>query len=254
VRLFEGRAVGIPMGAEDAYQLTAAAVAAAWGPRTQGVLLASPSNPTGTLVSPIELHAIADECAARRAVCIVDEIYGELVYDGAPATVLAHTDDAFVVNSFSKTWGMTGWRLGWLVCPEWAVDAVERLEQNLYISAPTVAQEAALACFTPEVWAEVERRRLEFNRRRDVLVDGLRSLGAGVPVVPGGAFYVYADISRFSPSSTAWARRALDEAGVACTPGTDFGTYRAESHVRFSYTAPLARIEAALGRLAPLFA
>lgn len=249
VRLFDGVDVGVPVGADTDYQLTAALTAAAWTERTTGVLLATPSNPTGTTVPPAELAAIADVAAARNGALYVDEIYGELVYDVAPSTVLAHTADAFVVNSFSKTFGMTGWRLGWLVCPEWAVDAVTRLAQNVYISAPAVAQAAGLACFQPAVWAIVEERRGAFQTRRDLLVDGLRRLGFGVPVVPQGAFYVYADCTRFGDDSAAVARHLLHTAGVACTPGADFGTEAGHRHLRFSYTAPVDRIALALERM-----
>jgi len=201
-------------------------------------------------VPPGELAAIADVVADRGGALYVDEIYGELVYDVAPATVLAHTDQAFVVNSFSKTFGMTGWRLGWLVCPDWALDAVTRITQNAYISAPAVAQAAGVACFEPAVWDLVEERRREFQRRRDVLVDGLRRLGFVVPVVPQGAFYVYADCTRFGDDSGEVAHRLLETAGVACAPGDDFGTAEGHRHVRFSYTAPLARITEALDRMA----
>jgi aspartate/methionine/tyrosine aminotransferase len=241
--------VGVPVGADTDYQLTAALTAAAWTDRTAGVLLATPSNPTGTTVAPAELAAIADVAAARDGALFVDEIYGELVYDREPTTVLASTRDAFVINSFSKTFGMTGWRLGWLVCPDWALDAVTRITQNVYISAPAAAQAAGLACFRPDVWALVEERRLEFRRRRDLLVDGLRRLGFGVPVVPQGAFYVYADCTRFGPDSAAVARHLLHTAGVACTPGDDFGTEAGHQHLRFSYTAPVHRLAEALDRM-----
>ncbi len=249
VRLFDGVDVGVPVGADTGYQLDASLTASAWTERTVGVLLATPSNPTGTTVAPDELAAIADVAAARDGALYVDEIYGELVYDTAPSTVLAHTADAFVVNSFSKTFGMTGWRLGWLVCPDWALDAVTRIAQNVYISAPAVAQAAGLACFQPDVWALVEERRQEFQRRRDLLVGGLRRIGFDVPVVPQGAFYVYADCTRFGDDSAAVARHLLHAAGVACTPGADFGIRAGHRHVRFSYTAPVGRIAQALERI-----
>jgi aspartate/methionine/tyrosine aminotransferase len=250
VHTFDGVARCVPVGAATAYQLTAADVAGAWGERTVGALLATPSNPTGTTVPHPELCAIADTVAARRGTLFVDEIYGELVYDAAPSTILTHTADAFVVNSFSKTFGMTGWRLGWLVCPEWALDAVTRLAQNAYISPPAPSQAAGLACFTPEVWAIVEERRQEFRARRDLLVEGLRALGFGVPIVPQGAFYVYADSSAFGDDSGAVAQRILEACGVACTPGADFGLAEGHRHVRFSYTASAARIAEALDRMA----
>ncbi|HEY1280890.1 MAG TPA: aminotransferase class I/II-fold pyridoxal phosphate-dependent enzyme [Acidimicrobiales bacterium] len=250
VRLYEGTVRGVPVDSGSNYQLTAGLVESAWTERTGGVLLATPSNPTGTVVPPAELTAIADTAAARGGVLYVDEIYGELVYDRAPSTVLGHTDDAFVINSFSKTFGMTGWRLGWLVTPEWALDAVRSLAQNMYISPPAPAQYGALAAFTPEVWDVVAERRHAFQERRDVLVAGLRSIGFGVPVQPEGAFYVYADISAFDDDSAVFARRVLQDAGVAVTPGCDFGRNAAERHVRFSYTTSLDQVHKGLDRLA----
>jgi aspartate/methionine/tyrosine aminotransferase len=250
VRLYGGSVRGVAVGSDSNYQLTARLVDEAWNERTCGVLLATPSNPTGTVVPPAELTAIADTVAARDGVLFVDEIYGELVYDRSPTTVLGHTDDVFVINSFSKTFGMTGWRLGWLVTPEWALDAVRSLAQNMYISPPAPAQHGALAAFTPDVWSIVEERRSAFRERRDLLVAGLRSIGFGVPVRPEGAFYVYADISAFDDDSAAFARRLLDDAGVAVTPGCDFGTNGADRHVRFSYTTSLDRVQEGLDRLA----
>ncbi len=250
VRLNGGVPVGVPVEADTNYQLTAELVTKGWNERTTGVLLATPSNPTGTVVAPGELVAIADAVADAQGTLYVDEIYGELVYDRSPTTVLAHTDDAFVINSCSKTFGMTGWRLGWMVVPPWAVDAVRTLAQNMYISPPAPAQHGALAAFTPEVWAVVEERRQAFQARRDVLVGGLQSIGFGVPVRPEGAFYVYADISAFDADARAFAGRLLHDAGVAVTPGLDFGTHGADRHVRFSYTTSLDQIEEGLDRMA----
>jgi aspartate/methionine/tyrosine aminotransferase len=245
--------VGVPVDASTNFQLTEPLVREAWDDTTRGVLLATPSNPTGTIVPPAQLTAIADAVVDLGGTLLVDEIYGELIYDAPPTTVLAHTDDAFVVNSFSKTFGMTGWRLGWLVCPEWSLDAIERLAQNLYICPPAPAQAAGLAAFTPEVWAEVAGRREAFRQRRDVLVRGLREIGFGVPVLPQGAFYVYADCSRFG-DAPAVAQRLLDEAGVAVTPGLDFGSHRAGDHLRFSYATNINHIEEALDRMAQALA
>ena len=213
------------------------------------MLLASPSNPTGTLVAPPELAAIAAESEARNGVCFVDEIYGELVYDRAAATVLADSDSPFVVNSFSKTFGMTGWRLGWMVCPDWALPAVEALAQNAFIAPPAPAQYGGLAAFTPEVWATVEQRRQAFAARRDVLLDGLRTAGFGVPVTPQGAFYIYARSDALGPDSMGLARRLLDEAGVAAVPGCDFGDHEPGAHLRFSYTTSLDQIAEGVRRL-----
>ncbi|MDQ1423140.1 MAG: hypothetical protein QOD72_638 [Acidimicrobiaceae bacterium] len=254
MRLFEGRARSIPVDAATNYQLTAALVDEHWNDGTTGVLVATPSNPTGTIVAPDELAAIAATVAGRAGVLYVDEIYSELVYDAPTPTILTRTDDAFVVNSFSKTFGMTGWRLGWMVMPEWAIDAVEVLAQNLYISPPAPSQWAGQACFDPAVWQIVADRKEELRRRRDRLIAGLRALGFGIPVVPQGAFYVYADCSAHGDDSAAFARRLLHDAGVAVTPGNDFGTYRAQHHVRFSYTTAITQIEEALDRMTALLA
>src|SRR5581483_146265 len=253
-RMCEAAPVGIPVGAETGYQLTAALVAQRWSGATRAVLLASPSNPTGTLVAPAELAAIAAEAERRGGLSFVDEIYGELVYDRSPATVLAAPglDDrspVFVINSFSKTFGMTGWRLGWMVCPDWALPAVEALAQNAFIAPPAPAQYGGLAAFTPGVWAIVEERRQAFEARRDVLVDGLRTAGFGVPVMPQGAFYVYARSAGLDPDSLRLARRLLDEAGVAAVPGLDFGDHDAAAHLRFSYTTALDQIAEGVRRL-----
>jgi len=250
LRVLGSAARPVAVDADTAWQLTAERVSAAWDDDTAGVLVATPSNPTGTIVPADELHAIAATVDRLDGTLFVDEIYGELVYDVAPSTVLAATDDAFVVNSFSKTFGMTGWRVGWLVCPAWAVATVEALAQNLFISPPTPSQHAALAALSPAGWAVVAERVAEYRARRDVLVAGLRDLGIGVPVVPEGAFYVYADVSAFTDDSAAWCTRLLDEADVAVTPGNDFGHHLADRHVRFSYATGIDRIELALDRLA----
>jgi aspartate/methionine/tyrosine aminotransferase len=254
IRMCEATPVGIPVGAATDYQLTAGLVAERWTAPTRAVLLASPSNPTGTMVAPAELAAIAAEAQHRGGLCFVDEIYGELVYDRAPATVLAApeidgTGTAFVINSFSKTFGMTGWRLGWMVCPDWALAAVEALAQNAFIAPPAPAQYGGLAAFTPEVWGVVEERRRAFATRRDILVEGLRAVGFGVPVMPQGAFYVYARSDGLDGDSMRLARRLLDEAGVAAVPGLDFGDHEPEAHLRFSYTTALDQITEAVRRL-----
>jgi aspartate/methionine/tyrosine aminotransferase len=250
VRAASGEPQLVPVESTTNYQLTRDHVAQQWTERTRGVLLASPANPTGTIIAEPELHAIADEVSARGGVLYADEIYGELVYDRAPSTLLAHTDDAFIINSFSKTFGMTGWRLGWMVCPQWALDAVQRLTDNLYLSLPYPSIKAGVAAFQPAVWAIVEERRQEFERRRDLLVAGLRDLGFGVPVVPQGAFYVYAECDSFTDDSFAFAYNMIEHAGVAATPGKDFGTHAGARHLRFSYTTSQANIEEGLARMA----
>ncbi|MDH5247038.1 MAG: pyridoxal phosphate-dependent aminotransferase [Betaproteobacteria bacterium] len=253
VRVLEGEPVGVPVGPATNYQLTADLIEAARSTRTRGVLIASPSNPTGTQVSPDELREIAATCARRGLRLIVDEIYLGLTYDGPPQTALAvaggHADDIFVVSSFSKYFNMTGWRLGWVIAPERHVRDLEKLAQNLYICPTTVSQRAALACFLPGTLELLEERRRAFGERRDFLVPALRDLGFGIPVRPSGGFFVYADSSRFSADSQAFCHDLLQATGVAITPGLDFGRHRAESHVRFAYTIGMAKLEDGVRRL-----
>jgi aspartate/methionine/tyrosine aminotransferase len=248
--LVDGDVRGLPVDEANNFQLDAAQLTDSWREHTRAVMVASPSNPTGTCATPSQLTALIDTAEALGGVAIVDEIYGELVYDQARSTVLTARDSAVVINSFSKTWGMTGWRLGWMVCPEWMVEPVQRLAGNVFISPSSPAQWAALACFDSDVWDEVEARRVQFQQRRDVLVEGLRQLGFGIPVMPTGAFYVYADCSMFTDDSHRFVYEVLEGARVAITPGIDFGSHRAEQFVRFSYTNSLANIIEALDRLA----
>jgi aspartate/methionine/tyrosine aminotransferase len=236
VRMMGGVPAEIAVGAESAYQLLPEMVARHWTPRTRAVMVASPSNPTGTLMPQESLRAIAATTRERGAALIVDEIYHGLVYEGDYTTALKHNDDAFVINSFSKYFNMTGWRLGWMVVPQAYVREFDKLSQNIYLSAPTIAQHAALAAFEPATLMILEERRAEFKARRDFLVPALRELGFRIPVVPSGAFYIYADCSAFTADSFAFARDLLEHAGVAITPGVDFGANAAERHVRFAYT------------------
>ena len=249
VRVLEGTPVGVPVGPETRYQLTAELVKRHWRPRTRGVLLASPSNPTGTTVPYDEMRRIEAVVAARGGTLIVDEIYLGLTYGETPRSVLGFADDAFVVSSFSKYFNMTGWRLGWIVAPPAHVRNLEKLAQNLYISPAAPSQRAALACFEPATREIVEARRRAFEGRRDFLVPALRALGFGVPVMPSGGFFVYADCSRFSDDSERFCRDVLQGAGVAFTPGIDFGVHRARQHVRIAYTIDERRLEEGVSRL-----
>ena len=239
----------VPVDAKSEYNLSRSLIQDAWSASTRGVLLASPSNPTGTVLSGDSLAQIVDEVESRGGHVISDEIYHGLSYGKPTVTALVCSKDAFVINSFSKYFGMTGWRLGWAVVPEWASVAAERLAQNLFISAPTLSQYAALAAFSPTNLGELEHRRQAFDQRRQVLWRGLSDLGFEVSAAPEGAFYVYADVSRFGIDSETLVGEILDRAGVALTPGTDFGQNGAARHVRFSYTASVSRIEEALDRL-----
>jgi len=256
VSAFGGKPVLLYSSAAERYQLTAAHLAEHWSSNSRGVLVASPSNPTGTSMTVTQARELLGAVRARGGFAIVDEIYQGLSYDGKPVSALALDDSVITVNSFSKYFNMTGWRLGWLVVPEALVPVFEKLAQNLFICAPTIAQHAALACFRDDALAIFEERRLEFQRRRDFLVPALRELGFTVPVMPDGAFYVYADIStlqhRHAGDSTAFAKAVLEEAHVAIVPGDDFGFAAPARHVRFSYATKYERIEEAVQRLARL--
>ncbi len=250
VRMFEGVPRTIPSGPERHYQLDRNDVARHWGERTRGVMLASPSNPTGTVVPDEALKGIVAEVRSRGGHTLIDEIYQGLTYGGPHhPTALGLGTDLFVVNSFSKYFNMTGWRLGWLVAPAGYVCEMERLAQNAYICPSAPAQAAALAAFRPETIAVLEERRAEFRRRRDFLVPALRDLGFRVPLLPEGAFYVYADCSALTDDSERFAMTVLENAGVAITPGRDFGAYRAGAHVRFAYTRSMEDLEHGVERL-----
>ncbi|KAK45107.1 aminotransferase [Caballeronia jiangsuensis] len=253
----DGKPVLIASGPAERFQLTAEHVEENWGPATRGVLLASPSNPTGTSIEPDELRRIVDKVRAHGGFTIVDEIYQGLSYDAKPVSALSFGDDVVTVNSFSKYFNMTGWRLGWLVVPPAMVSAVEKLSQNLFICASALAQHAALACFEPQTIAIYEARRLEFKRRRDYIVPALRSLGFGVPVVPDGAFYVYADTTTVhhpaAGNSDALTHSMLHDAGVVLVPGVDFGFHAPERYIRLSYATAYSKLEEAVERLGTLF-
>ena len=274
-RIVEARGVGVPVGPDTAFQLSASLVERHWGPRTRGVLVANPGNPTGTVIAARELAAIHEVVRARGGWLIVDEIYHELIYEPPPRVPLpggepdvehrsggygyepsaaALGEDVIVINSFSKYFLMTGWRLGWLLAPKSLLPVIDKLAQNLFLAAPTVAQHAALAALQPETRRLLEAHKTELQARRDLLLPGLRRLGFVVAAEPAGAFYLYANIDPFALDAEVFAEKLLLEAGVAITPGTDFGRHQARHHVRFAYTTStpriheaLARIEAALG-------
>jgi aspartate/methionine/tyrosine aminotransferase len=250
VRAFEGLARALPVSPQTAFQPTLAMVRAAWRPRTKGLVLGSPSNPTGTLVPREELARIAAFVAERGGVLIVDEIYQGLVYGEAPASALGLPGEVVLVNSFSKYFCMTGWRLGWLVLPEARVRDVEKLAQHFTICAPSAAQHAALAAFEPATLQVLEERRRAFERRRDFLVPALERAGLVVPARPTGAFYVYTDCAAFGGDAKRFALEMLEEAGVASTPGLDFGTNGTQHCLRFAYTRGLADLEEAAARIA----
>ena len=250
VHLLNGRPVGIEVTAASAYQPTIAQVRDGWDASTVALLTASPSNPTGTLLDTGTLRAFFDIAAAHNGALIVDEIYHGLTYGRQAETALSVSGDVIVINSFSKYFGMTGWRLGWLVAPEALVPELDKLAQNLFLAAPTVSQHAALAAFSEENIAILEARREEFRRRRDFLLPALRELGFDIPVTPDGAFYLYAGCSRFTGDSFHFTEQLLEEAGVAITPGIDFGGFRPQQHVRFAYTTSMENLQEGVTRLA----
>ncbi len=242
----------VVVGPNDQFQPQESDLLAAWGPHTRGALLASPANPTGAMLSRQRLHAICRALQQRGGFLILDEIYQGIYLQQHTAeypTGLAVADDIYVLNSFSKYFGMTGWRLGWVVVPEAAADAVTRLAQNLFISPSTPAQYAALQAFSAEAQAIHQQRVDAFNQRAGLLVQGLQQLGFRIPVPPQGAFYVYVDISHTGLDSGEFCRRLLDEFYVAVTPGADFGSHDAGRYVRFAFTTDEASMRLGLARL-----
>jgi len=250
VRVLGGVPRAVPVDASSAYQLAPDHLERSWGKRTAAALVASPSNPTGTLVSSERLAAMAEIARANGGTLIVDEIYHGLVYEGDATTALALADDVFVINSFSKYFNMTGWRLGWMVVPDAYVAAIDRLSQNIYLAAPTAAQYAGLAALKPETLAILDARAQEFKARRDYLLPELRRLGFDIPVTPQGAFYIYAGCAELTNDSFAFARDLLEHANVAITPGADFGSNQAEKYVRFAYTNSIERLKEGVRRIA----
>ncbi|PWT73323.1 MAG: pyridoxal phosphate-dependent aminotransferase [Proteobacteria bacterium] len=249
VRAMDGEALAVPVGPSTAYQLTAELVERHWTARTKAVLVCSPSNPTGTMISPQSLSEIHEVVRARGGVLISDEIYHGLTYGQSEASALGLGDDVFVINSFSKYFGMTGFRLGWLVAPERFMFNIDKLVGNLFISAPDIAQQAALAAFHPETVALFEERRKLYRAQRDYLLPALQELGFEIPVKPEGAFYIYANCRRFTDDTYAFCWDVLEQAGVAITPGLDFGENDPRHHVRFSYPKPVAVLEEGMRRL-----
>ena len=251
----DGKAVLIPTTAEERFQLSADKVQAAWGDKTRGVLLASPSNPTGTSIHPDELRRIHNVVQAKGGVTLIDEIYLGLSHDNTfGQSALALDDNIISINSFSKYFNMTGWRLGWMVVPDALVPVVERLAQNLFICASTISQHAALACFEAESITEYERRRAEFKARRDYFIPALNQLGLSVPVEPDGAFYAWADCSQVCSKlgikdSWDFAFEVMQRAHVAITPGRDFGTAQTAQFVRFSTASSMAQLQESVARL-----
>ncbi|WP_018866814.1 MULTISPECIES: aminotransferase class I/II-fold pyridoxal phosphate-dependent enzyme [unclassified Thioalkalivibrio] len=244
--------VGLPVHAEDAFQPTPEAIAGAWHANTRAVLLGSPANPTGTCLSRERLTAIVEVVRERGGLVIMDEIYAQIVFDRPEPSAAAGFPDVVVINSFSKYFAMTGWRLGWMVVPETWVDPVRRLAQNLFVAPATMAQTAALEAFTPATEALLQTQVRELEQRRDVLLDALPGLGLAVQARPEGAFYIYADCTAHGADSEALCARILDQAGVALTPGTDFSPTRGRDYLRIAYTQSETRLREAVERLQTL--
>jgi aspartate/methionine/tyrosine aminotransferase len=249
VRLLNGEPVNVPVGPDSRYQMTPELLEHHWTERSVAALVATPSNPTGTVIAPAHIAQMSQYAIKRGGRLIVDEIYHGLVYEGETKTALEVSTGVFVINSFSKYFNMTGWRLGWMVAPAEYVRDIDKLAQNVYLAPPTPAQYAALAAFDPETLAILDARREEFRARRDYLVPALRKLGFEIPQTPQGAFYVYAGCSRLTNDSFGFARDLLENAGVAITPGIDFGAHRAAEHVRFAYTNSIDRLQEGVARI-----
>ena len=245
-----GEAVGLPVGPETDYQLTAAQIEAAWTEKTRAVMVATPSNPTGTLISREEMVRIHAVVKQKGGILIVDEIYQGLIYGDEGYTALDIADDIFILNSFSKYFGMTGWRVGWLVAPEPYLPSLDTLSQNIFISCSAPAQFAALQAFSPECLEILEDRRHRFQQRRDFLLPALQEIGFDIPVTPEGAFYLYANCSGLTDNSFSFAYDLLEVEGVAITPGKDFGSNLPEQHVRFAYTNKIENMQEGVDRIA----
>ncbi len=249
LRFVDAHACAVPVGPETRYQMSPAHIAQHWTPRTRAALIASPANPTGMVLALPELQALYAAISGRVGHLIVDEIYHGLSYEGPCQTALAISDEIFVINSFSKFFGMTGWRLGWMIVPETYVPYIDKLAQNIFLAPPTPAQHAALAAFLPETLAILEQRRREFQTRRDFLLPALRDIGLEIKSTPQGAFYIYASCEKLSRDSQRLAQDLLQQAGVAVTPGADFGSHAANTHLRFAYTTPISQLEEGVSRI-----
>ena len=248
-KLSGGDVLAVPVDGETEFQLNAQLVAENWHDDIAAVLVASPSNPTGTVCSQNQLLEIADFLATKNRLLIVDEIYQGLTYGIESETVAGLRDNIFVLNSFSKYFGMTGWRVGWAVAPISCMSDLDAIAQNTYLATSTIAQHAALAAFSDQAMLILERRRNLFQQRRDLLCESLAKLDVTVPVIPQGAFYVYADISKYSQDSFSFCKQLLEEKAVAITPGCDFGDANANHYVRFAYTTSEERIHVGMQRL-----
>lgn len=246
VSVFEGVAVPVPVREEEGYQFDPGAVEEKLGRRTKALILNSPANPTGAVTQSERMMELV-EITQGRAVIVSDEVYHGLEYQGKAHSILQYCPEAIVVNGFSKLFAMTGWRLGYAIVPQPLVRPIQKLQQNLFISAPDFAQFAAIAALT-QTDEEIEQRRKRYDKRRRLLLRRLREIGLEILAEPTGAFYVFVNIRRWSDSSVDFAFQLLEKAGVAVTPGLDFGA-QGEGFVRISYANSMANIEEGLNRL-----
>ncbi len=252
VRLLGGDVLHIAVNEDSSWQLTVELLKEHWNDAIKAVLLASPSNPTGTILEDKQLQKIADFCESKAVFLLMDEIYHGLVYGDTPKTAVGINDNTFVINSFSKFYGMTGWRVGWIVSPKHYLDELNKLAQHTFLAAPTTGQYAALAAFSHETHKILIERRDEFKARRDYLYEALARIGFKMRVKPQGAFYIYAGCSELCDDSFEFARKVLQEKHVALTPGIDFGVTGAKQHVRFAYTTNIENLKIGIQRLAKL--
>ena len=247
---FNAEGLLVPVGAEQNYQLTPSLVEEYWDSRTRGILVASPANPTGSILSQETIRELGEVVRKKDGILMVDEIYQGLVYEEhTSGSALVQAPEAIVINSFSKYFGMTGWRLGWVVVPEVLVADLEKLAQNLFICPSSIAQEAALVAFDPESIATMEAQKAEFAIRRDYLVPALKELGFEIPLMPAGAFYVYAGLPNNAPDAEQFCDQLLENHFVAVTPGTDFGFHNADRFIRISYARDLSQLKEAVCRI-----
>lgn len=252
VNLLHGKVISVPVDETSQFQLTLELLQKHWHPDIKAVMVATPSNPTGTLIEQTELKAIADFLAQKEAYFIVDEIYQGLVYERPAETILSNKDlpdNVIVINSFSKFFGMTGWRLGWVVAPKFLIPTLDKLAQNLYLAASTPAQYGALRVLENDALAELEKRRQTFETRRNRLYDAMIAAGFNIPCKPQGAFYLYWDVSGFTDNAEAFCRALMEQTGVVLTPGKDFGDFRSNHHARIAYTTETVRLEEAVNKI-----
>ena len=254
VKLLHADILAVPVSHETQYQLNLELIKHHWRDDIKAVMVASPANPTGTIIEQDELLKMAEFLSQNNAYLIVDEIYQGLIYDRPAESILAQTQIAsfsnvIVINSFSKFFGMTGWRLGWTVVPEHLIPILDRLGQNLFLSAPTPSQYGALAVLEEDALAILEERRQIFEQRRNTLINSMKNAGFSIKTLPQGAFYLYWDVSDLTPDSQAFCSALLQETGVAITPGMDFGDVGAKQHVRIAYTCDEATILKAVDKI-----